>query len=510
MTSRASIELSGHDLKRADLISITSKRARVTLNKKSLVKVEKSRECIDTRLKQGIVSYGINTGFGYLKNVTIPHKDLVKLQQNLIRSHACGVGDPLSAQEVRAVLTLRLQTMLRGNSGVAPTTISFMKDLLNSQVVPYVPSKGSVGASGDLAPLAHIALTMLGEGKAYYRGDLIAAREALKRAGLKPITPQAKEGLCLINGTQVMTALGLLACAQIDDLIQIADIAASLSIEALRGTSTAFRSEIHAVRPHPGQVLSAKRIWSHLQKSAIAKSHEDCEKVQDPYSLRCSPQVHGAAIDTLNHAEKVLLIEANSSTDNPLVFSDTNEILSGGNFHGQPVALVLDFLAIALSEIGSISERRVDKLVNPHMSGLSAFLTKNPGLNSGFMIPQVVAAALVNENKVLSHPASVDSISTSAEQEDHVSMGMTSALKLKTIIKNVAYGLAIELIAASQGVDLLKPLKPGRGALAAYKVVRQFSERMDEDRSLHKDFEVLAPKLLSGEFLELWTKAYKA
>lgn len=496
-----SVFLTGDDLSLRDLIAISRHHARVELSEESLRRVAAARACIDRRLETNDIFYGINTGFGFLSDVHIQKDKLRELQLNLIRSHACGVGDPLAEDVVRAVLALRIQTMLRGNSGVRVETVTLMRDFLNHGIVPFVPAKGSVGASGDLAPLAHIALSLIGEGKVFVEHELVDAKDALARAGLLPLQPEAKEGLCLINGTQVMTAIGLLACHDAHLVLKAADIATAITVDATKGTATAFLPQIQKVRPHLGQSQSAANLTALLAEDEIRASHKDCNKVQDPYSLRCAPQVHGAARNAYKHVVETLLVEANSSTDNPLVFAESNEILSGGNFHGEPVAMVLDYLAIALAEIASISERRIDKLVNPHMSGLPAFLAHDSGLNSGYMIPHVVAAALVSENKVFAHPASVDSLPTSADKEDHVSMGMTSALKLRTVLKNAAYVIAIEVIAACEGLEFHAPLKASRPIEAARDYVRKFCPSMTTDRSLSNEFEYLAQKIVTGEFV---------
>lgn len=501
-TETSSVTLSGNGLTLHDVVAIARNNATVILAEDSLKAVDAARACIDRRLASGGIFYGINTGFGALSEVHIAPEKTRELQVNLIRSHACGVGESLPRDVVRAVLALRIQTMLRGNSGVKRSTVELMKEFLNRDICPVVPSKGSVGACGDLAPLAHVAMCLIGEGDVWYKGERMHVSQAFKSEKLAPAIPEAKEGLCLINGTQVMTAVGLLACADAHTLLQSADVATAISLDATRGTATAFRSEIQMVRPHKGQSLSASNLRNVLADDSIGKSHADCTKVQDPYSFRCAPQVHGAARNAFAHVIDVLLTEANSSTDNPLVFPETDEILSGGNFHGEPVAMVLDYLAIAMSEIANISERRIEKLVNPHMSGLPAFLASDSGLNSGYMIPHCVAAALVNENKVLSHPASVDSIPTSAEKEDHVSMGMTSALKLRTILKNVAWVLSIETIAACEGLEFLKPLQGGKGVRAAYQFVRGICPAMKQDRSLAPEIDTVANAILNGEIVK--------
>lgn len=499
---REAVVLTGDGLSLRDFVSIARHAAPVELGSAALVGVRRARECIERRLASGDIFYGINTGFGALADVHIPADKVTPLQLNLIRSHACGVGEPLPPEVVRGVLALRIQTMLRGNSGVTESTIRLMAEFLNRDILPVVPSKGSVGACGDLAPLAHVALCLVGEGDVVHRGERMPAARALAANGLAPLVPGAKEGLCLINGTQVMTALGLLCLEESHTLLKTADVCAAMTVDATRGTATAFRPEIQEVRAHPGQVESARNLIALLADDAIRLAHSSCGKVQDPYSLRCAPQVHGAARNAWHHVSEVLLREANSSTDNPLVFPETDEILSGGNFHGEPVAMVLDYLAIAMAEIANISERRIEKLVNPHMSGLPPFLTPDSGLNSGFMIPHVVAAALVSENKILSHPACVDSIPTSAEKEDHVSMGMTSALKLRTILANVAHVLTIEALAAAQGLEFHKPFEGGAGVRAAYARVRTLSAPMNVDRSLASEMAELQNDILSGRFVQ--------
>jgi len=494
------VTLTGDGLTLNDFVAIARHGARVRIGEAALHQVRLARACIDARLASGKTYYGINTGFGALSDVHIPSGKLRELQLNLIRSHACGVGAPLSVEIVRGVLALRLQTMIRGNSGVTESTIELMVEFLNRGITPVVPSKGSVGACGDLAPLAHVAMALIGEGDVIFDGERIASSVALARTGLKPLEPAAKEGLCLINGTQVMTAVGLLCCEEAHALLKTADVCTAMTLDATRGTSTAFRPEIQAVRPHPGQIESARNLMALLADDAIRLSHSSCDKVQDPYSLRCAPQVHGAARNAWHHVLETLLREANSSTDNPLVFPDSDEVLSGGNFHGEPVAMVLDYLAIAIAEVANISERRIEKLVNPHMSGLPPFLTPDSGLNSGFMIPHVVAAALVSENKVYCHPASVDSVPTSAEKEDHVSMGMTAALKLCTVVSNTAHVLAIEALAAAQGLEFHLPLEGGVGVRAAYSLVRSHSAPMNVDRSLATDIESLKVAIQTGAF----------
>jgi histidine ammonia-lyase len=419
-----------------------------------------------------------------LSNVRIDSKDLARLQVNLLRSHAVGTGDPLSREQVRAMVLLRAATLTQGNSGVSIQVVRALLNLINHDITPWIPEQGSVGASGDLSPLAHLALVLIGEGKAHVDGKLVSGADALKKRKLKPVVLGPKEGLALINGTQFMAALAVFTVVEAEQLLRVANLSGAMTLEALRGTSVAFDEKIHAVRPHPGQIEIARefrRLLEHPRKSEIARSHEGCGKVQDPYSLRCIPQVHGASLDTLRFARQVVEREINSVTDNPLVFVDQDEILSGGNFHGQYLALVMDYLAIALAEIGSISEQRIEKLINPAISDLPAFLMKKSGINSGFMIVQVAAASIVSENKTLCHPASVDTIPTSADKEDHVSMGAWAARKCLKVLANVRRVISMEMMAATQGVDLLKPLKTTRELERIKGEVRKHVPYFDED-----------------------------
>ncbi|MBN1944982.1 MAG: histidine ammonia-lyase [Bradymonadales bacterium] len=499
---RPSVTLDGSGLTLDQLVQIARNGAPVVLDPAALERVDRARDCVERRLATGEVYYGINTGFGYLAEVHIDGDRLQELQLNLIRSHACGVGKPLPKDVVRAVIALRIQTMLRGHSGVRRQTVELMAQLLNRGIYPVIPSQGSVGASGDLAPLAHLALALIGEGEVWVGVERKNSGEVFADEGLAPLVPAPKEGLSLINGTQVMTATGLLACHQADHLVRSADIIAAMTLDAVKGSPTPYRPEIQAARPHPGQIEVAANLMRLLSSDEIRESHAHCGKVQDPYSLRCVPQVHGAVRTALKHAQEVLLVEASSSTDNPLVFAESDEILSGGNFHGEPVALVLDYLAMAMSELGSISERRTDKLINPHTSGLPPFLARESGLCSGHMITQVVCASLASENKVLAHPASVDSIPTSADKEDHVSMGLTSATKLVTILGNVSRILAIEAIAAADGLEFHRPARGGVGAESGWRWVRSHCRPMLVDRSLAAEIETIAGRLLAGELVE--------
>jgi histidine ammonia-lyase len=445
-----------------DVARIAKGGVRVRLAHAAIKRIEKAHRYLLKKAGSGETIYGVNTGFGLLSNVRIEEKDLARLQVNLLRSHAVGTGEPLGAEHVRAMILLRAATLTQGNSGVSLAVVNGLLDLLNQNIIPYIPEQGSVGASGDLSPLAHLALVLIGEGKALVDGEWVEGSKALKLKKLKPVTLGPKEGLALINGTQFMAALGVFAVIEAEQLLRVALYSGAMTLEALRGTTTAFDEKIHSVRPHPGQIETARlfrELLAHPGKSQIAKSHEGCGKVQDPYSLRCIPQVHGASLDTLRFVRDIVEREINSVTDNPLVFVEEDKILSGGNFHGQYLALAMDYLAIAMAEIGSISEQRIEKLINPAISDLPAFLMKKSGINSGFMIVQVAAASIVSENKTLCHPASVDTIPTSADKEDHVSMGAWAARKCLKVIQNVRRVLSMEVIAGAQGLDLLAPLK---------------------------------------------------
>ncbi len=479
-----------------ELASRPSPAVTVTLD--SWTKIEKFRQTIDQAVASGKVIYGVNTGFGFLSDVKIETNKLQELQLNLIRSHACGVGELSPAEHVRALLILRAHTFLLGYSALRKSSIEVVLDFLKHDILPIVPQIGSVGASGDLAPLSHLALGLIGEGEVFYKGQIMAADEAINIAGIKRIIPDAKEGLSLINGTQYMTVVGSFALRLADNVLNAADIMACLSLDAIRGTDNAFDDRIQSVRQQPGQKVVAANLRRYLYEDQIMASHLDCGKVQDPYSFRCVPQVHGASRDVFDFVEARINGELNSVTDNPLVFED-GSVLSGGNFHGQPIAMALDFLAIALAEIGSISERRIEKITNPAMSGLPAFVVKESGLNSGFMIPHVVAASLVSENKILCHPASVDSIPTSADKEDHVSMGPIAARKALKVAQHVCDILAIEGLTACQGIDLLAPLKPSKPLRAVHQAIRALSPSMSVDRSLYKDIQRVSQFIASGK-----------
>jgi len=481
------VVVDGESLTIDDVVRVARNYEEVELDSSAKVRVERSREVVEAAIREGRTVYGVNTGFGHLANVTIDTSDVAALQVNLIRSHSVGVGEPFPEEVVRAMMLLRANALAKGFSGVRVTVIETLIEMLNRRVTPIVPQQGSVGSSGDLAPLAHMVLVMIAEGEALYEGERLHGAEAMRRAGIPTLTLQAKEGVALINGTQPMTALGVLAVHDALQLVRDATIAGAMSLEALRGTRRAYDPRIHTVRPHAGQVDAARALLEVLRDSEINQSHVNCGKVQDAYSLRCFPQVLGASLDAIRYVASVLATEINSATDNPLVFADGQEVISGGNFHGQPVALAMDFLAIALSEIGNIAERRINRLVDPKLSELPAFLTRNSGLQSGMMIAQYTAASLVSENKVLAHPASVDSIPTSAEQEDHVSMGTIAARKARSVLENVSNVVAIEYMCAAQALDLLAPLKPSEPLQRAHDVIREEVPELTDDRPLYED-----------------------
>ncbi len=490
--------LTGDDLALGDVWEVAVGGREAKLAARAVQRMERARSLVDEH--RGEHTYGVNTGFGRFVSETIPDDQVEELQLRLLRSHACGVGDPYPVDVTRAAMLLRANALAKGYSGARVATVELLLEALGRGVLPRVPARGSVGASGDLAPLAHLALPLVGEGEAWFDGELLSGREALGRAGLSPVRLIAKEGLSLINGTQFMTAIAALCLVRANRVARAADVSCALSLEALQGSRTSFHPAIHEARPLPGQRDSAANIRALLDGSAIIESHRWCDKVQDAYSLRCAPQVHGASRDLLAYATATVTVELNSATDNPLVLVDEGEIVSNGNFHGQPVAFALDALAIAVAELANISERRVERLVNPSLSdGLPPFLVPaEAGLNSGFMILQYVAAALVSENKALAHPASVDSIPTSAGQEDHVSMGNAAGLKALQVLANAEHVLAIELLAGAQGVEFLAPLEPGRGAAAARGFVRKLSPRLKEDRSLAADIERVADAIRVG------------
>jgi histidine ammonia-lyase len=459
--------------------------------------MEPARGVVDAAVESGEIVYGITTGFGALASTHIGREEAEELQYNLIRSHASGVGDPLPDELVRAILLLRARSLAQGHSGVRPIIVHRLLEMLERDILPVIPSQGSVGASGDLAPFAHMALPLIGEGRVKFQGRVMPTSET----DLEPVSLRAKEGLSLLNGTEGMAAMGALALEEARQLVVAADIACSLTVEAMMGSARPFREDIHRLRPHPGQIQSARRIAGLLEGSGIGASHADDfdHAVQDAYSLRCAPQVHGAVADTLDHMDAVLTREMGSVVDNPIVFPDTGEVVSGGNFHGQPLAFVLDFATIAVSELGSISERRTDRLLDPARSrGLPAFLAPNPGLNSGYMISQYVQAALVAENKVLSHPASVDTIPTSGNQEDHVSMGWGAGRKLSIVLANVRRVIAIEILCAVQGVGYRRPLEPAPGTAAVVDLIRRQVPPLEQDRSLTDEIELVTGLIADG------------
>lgn len=474
----------------------------VRLSNAARARVGEARLAVERIISEGRVVYGVNTGFGKLSDVHIPQSELRELQLNLVRSHACGVGRPLSVEETRAMMLLRANVIALGHSGAREEVLELLMEMLERGVHPVVPEKGSVGASGDLAPLAHLAMVLIGEGEALYEAERMDGGEALGRAGLRPVELEAKEGLALLNGTQAMAAVGGLALHRAERLARLADVSGAMTLEALRGTPVAFDERIHSARPHEGQTQAAAHLRELLYDSEIRASHlENDPRVQDAYSLRCMPQVHGAVRGALRHARECVEIETASATDNPLIFTKEGEVLSGGNFHGAPLALAFDYAAIALTDLMSITERRIDRLVNPDSNeGLPPFLTTRAGTSSGFMMAQVTAAALLADSRVLAHPASIDNVPTDGGKEDHVSMGMTAAVKLRGIVENAEYVLAIELLAAAEGLEHRKPLKPGRGVMRAYEALREVAPPVTRDRALATDFERIAEAIRRGEF----------
>src|SRR2546428_4412595 len=519
------LHINGNDLTLDAVREVAVERRPVLLDPDAREAVSRARAVVDALVANNEVSYAIPSGVGKLSDARIAGEQIRELQTNLVRSHSVGVGEPLSIAETRAMMLLRANSLSKGYSGVRGVVIDALCEMLNRGVTPMVPSQGSVGASGDLAPLAHLALALIGEGECVdENGKRLASAESLRRAQIKPLVLEAKEAVSLINGTQGMLSVGVLALLAAETLVDSADVIGALTLDALRGTDVAFDERIHKVRPHSGQLETASNLRKLLEGSQIRESHRVCTRVQDAYSLRCIPQVHGAVRDTLAHCREVMEIEINSAVDNPLVFparvgagaspaqaerssaASDGEILSGGNFHGEPIALVLDFLGIALSALAGISERRLERLVNPALNeGLPPFLAAGAGLNSGFMMAQVTAAALVSENKVLAHPASVDSITTSGNKEDYVSMGMTASLKLKRIVENTRNVLAIEAMAAAQALDFLAPLRTSKRLQSAHAAIRSVSPTMDKDRVMYGDFahisELIASRRLADTLL---------
>ncbi len=492
------LALDGHSLTLAGLEAVACERRPVAVAPRARDAVARARRVVDDAVEAGRVVYGVTTGFGNFADVVIARDRLRDLQLNLVRSHSAGVGAPLGEAETRGLMLLRANVLAKGFSGVRPETLDLLIAMLNRGVHPVVPSQGSVGASGDLAPLAHLAVALVGEGECLFEGRRLPSAEALRAAGLAPVELFAKEGLALINGTQFMTAVAGLALAEAGRLATAADVAGALTLDALKGTDVAFDPRIHAARPHPGQGASARNLKRLLAESPIRESHRDCGKVQDAYSLRCMPQVHGASRDALAYVARTVEVEMNAATDNPMVFTNPGELLSGGNFHGEPVAMAADVLAIAVAELGAISERRIERLVNPALSELPAFLTPEGGLQSGLMLAHVTAAALASENKVLAHPASVDSIPTSANKEDHVSMGASAARKAAQVVANVRRILAIEVLAACQGLEFQRPLVSSPPLDAVHRRVRTRIPPYDEDRLLAPEIETLAEWVRGG------------
>jgi histidine ammonia-lyase len=488
-----------------DVVAVSRGRVSVGVSPEGKARVEKAAGLIARWVREEKVIYGITTGFGALCNVTISAADTRILQQKILMSHAAGVGDPLPEDVVRAIMAIRLHDLYMGYSACTNQTLGHLVTFLNCGVTPVIPSKGSVGASGDLAPTAHLGLVLIGLGEAFYRGERMSGAQALEKVGLSPLVLEAGEGLSLINGTQVMTGIAALVVHDAVRLAKLADVACAMSLEVLMGSSSEFDPRIHQVRPHPGQIASARNMLRLTDNSRIILSHEGCARVQDAYTLRCSPQIHGASKDAVIHAGNVVGIEINSTTTNPLIFTDTEEIRLGGNFHGQPIAMAADYLSMGIAELGNVSERRIERLVNPQLSELPAFLVKNGGLNSGFMIAQYMAAALVSENKVLVHPACVDSIPTSANKEDHVSMGTIAIRQCREILDNVEHVLAVEMLCAAQAYDLLtenQDLAAGEGTRVAYRVIREVIPFLDEDRVLATDINAMVSLIRSGALLQ--------
>ena len=496
------IVLTGERFTLADLEAVAARGAAVSLSPAARRKIAASRRVVDRLARRGQVSYGITTGFGRFSDVVIPKEKLADLQRNLVRSHAAGVGKPLPAPAVRGMIALRANTLAKGFSGIRRETVEALLAMLSADVLPVVPEQGSVGASGDLAPLSHLALGLIGEGEVIYRGKRMSAARGLAAAKLRPVVLEAKEGLALINGVQMSCAVGGLALARALRLAKVADLTGAMSADAAKGSDVPFDARIVAARPHPGAIASARNLRRLMAGSAIRESHRDCGKVQDNYALRCMPQVHGAVRDGLAYAARALEIEMNSASDNPMVFAGKGEILSGGNFHGAPVAAPFDLAAIVLTDLASISERRIEKLVNPALSGLPGFLTEEGGLQSGFMLAQVTAAALVSECKILSHPASVDSIPTGAAKEDHVSMSPIAARKLAAVVENVTRVLAVEILAACQALDFAKPLKSSPPIEQARRIVRRRIRTWTTDRFISPDLEAGA-ELVENGFTEI-------
>jgi histidine ammonia-lyase len=495
------IILNGNSLEIEDIVKVARFDCKVELDVSAEENAQKSRELVDRFVNEGKVVYGITTGFGQFSNVVISPEDTKRLQRNLIISHACGVGEPFDIEIARGIMLLRANALIKGFSGARISTIKTLVEMLNKGVTPVIYEKGSLGASGDLAPLSHMVLVMIGEGEAFYKGQRMSGRSAMETAGIEIIELVAKEGLALINGTQAMTAIGAITVYDAINLMKASDIISSMTVEGLRGITDAYYHRVHEVRPQPGQIKTAANLLRILEGSKLTTKQGEL-RVQDAYTLRCIPQIHGASKDAIDYVKKVIEIEINSATDNPLIFVDEERVISGGNFHGQPVALAMDFLGIALAEMANVSERRIERLVNYQLNDLPAFLTRKGGLNSGFMIAQYSAAALVSENKVLAHPASVDSIPSSANQEDHVSMGTIGARKARNILYNVSRVLGIEYLAASQAIYLRGKVTLGKGTQPAYKLIREDITPLEEDRVMYVDINKASEIVTSGKLVE--------
>jgi histidine ammonia-lyase len=500
-------EIDGRNLTVENSIEAGRRKVKLRLSRESAEKVKSARKLVDKWIKNNEIVYGITTGFGEFKDVRIGQKDTEKLQINLLLSHSAGVGSQIPSDIVKLMLLFRINSLAKGHSGVRLKLLQHLIKIYNNDIIPVIPSQGSVGSSGDLSPLSHLSLVLIGKGKCYYKGNIIKSDKALRLAGLKPIRLSAKEGLALTNGTQMMSAYLSKSLNESIYLSKVSDVAAGFSLEALKGTDKAYSDKLQKVRPHPGQIVTARNLRKLLRRSEIMKSHIDCDKVQDAYSTRCVPQVHGAVKDTINFVKRVLETEINSATDNPLIFPETGEHIEGGNFHGEPLALAADYLAIAVSELGNISERRTYRLTDGTLSGLPRFLIKNGGINSGLMISQYTAASLASENKVLCHPASVDSIPTSASQEDHNSMGSISARKCYEVINNVKKIIAIEFLCASQALEFLKPLNPGIGIKKGYDIIRKQIKPIENDVIISDKIEKIYKIIFESDILKEIEKA---
>ncbi len=493
--------IDGEHLTIKDVVDVARNNQTIQLSEQAVGKIKKSREYVDNLVDKGAVVYGITTGFGKFSDVFISKEDTEALQRNLIVSHACSLGDPLAEEIVRGIMLIRINALAKGFSGIRFETVNTLVEMLNKGVHPVIPEKGSLGASGDLAPLANMVLVMLGEGEAIYKGVRVSGKEAMDKAGIKTVVLTSKEGLALINGTPVMTSIGALAAYDAVNLLKNADIISAMALEALKGITTAFDKKVHEVRGQRGQMAAARNMLRLVSGSELTTEQGQI-RVQDAYTLRCIPQIHGASRDAIQYVVEKISVELNAATDNPIVFADEDQVISGGNFHGQPIALAMDFLGIAVSELANVSERRLERLVNPQLNDLPAFLTRKGGLNSGFMITQYAAASIVSENKVLAHPASVDSIPSSANQEDHVSMGTTAARKARVILDNVQKVLAIEALAAAQAISFRGDVKLGKGTSEAYKVIRKEVAPVDEDRIMYTDMNILDRMVKTEAFIK--------